>query len=344
VARARRDDDGDGDDLVAARLHHVVGRTSRLPCLLVSAGTGRIAELSPSAAELLQVRREDLRGEHVRAVAGSVWRSEPTRLLRNGAIDAYSGRCDVRRQDGRLLPVALWARVVDSTRSRWLVLAFTPERDARGPSLVHAVDDGPTVIGFGDGDGNIAMISEDAREIVGFEPEHLRQYSSLGFIHADDMPEYLLTVSTVVATGQTRHLALRIRHADGHWVPVEAIVASLPDGGAYRLGFVIRTVAPSPDDDRVERLTQLEERLRRIAVELAAVGVSDHVDPEVARLLNELSPRQREVVRMLEAGARVPTIAQELYLSQSTVRNHLSAIFRKFGVTSQEELLRALRA
>jgi PAS domain S-box-containing protein len=333
--------DGGSDDLVAARLQHVVARTSRLPCLLVGTD-GRVADLSAAAAQLLGARRDALRGAAARTITRA-WRSEPMRLVKTGAIDGYSARGSVRRADGRLLPVTLWARYVESTHARWIVLAFTPEDEARGPSLIHAVDDGPTVIGFGDGDGNIAMVSEDAREIVGFEPDHLRQYSSLGFIHADDMPEYLLTVSTVVATGQTRHLRLRVRHADGHWVPVDAIVASLPDGGAYRLGFVLRRVAPTPEPDRVERLTELEDRLRRIAVELAAVGVSDHVAPEVARKLGELSPRQREVVRMLEEGARVPTIAQELFLSQSTVRNHLSAIFRKFGVTSQEELLRAIR-
>jgi PAS domain S-box-containing protein len=331
----------DGDDLVAARLHQVVGRSSQLPCMLVGTD-GRVAELSAAAAKLLGARREDLRGERARSIARA-WRSEPMRLVKTGAINGYSASETVRRTDGRLVPVSLWVRYVESANARWIVLAFTPQDELRGPSLVHAVDDGPIVIGFGDGDGNIAMVSEDAREITGFEPEHLRRYPSSGFIHADDLPEYLLTVSTVVATGRSRHLRLRVRHADGGWVPVEAVAASLPNGGEYRVGFVLRAETPSPEADRIERLTDLEDRLRRIAVELAAVGVSEHVDPDVARRLGELSPRQQEVVRLLQDGARVPTIAQELFLSQSTVRNHLSAIFRKFEVASQEELLRALR-
>jgi len=332
----------DGDDLVASRLHQVVGRNTQLPCVLVGTD-GLIAAMSASAAKLLGSRRDELVGENVRIIARAAWRSEPMRLLQSGAIDAYSARGALRREDGRLLPVSLWARLIDSTLTRWIVLAFTPEGQVRGPSLVHAIDDGPTVIGFGDGEGNIAMVSEDARQVVGFEPEHLRSYPSSGFIHADDLPDYLLTVSTVVATGRSRHLRLRVRHADGGWVPVQAVAASLPQGGAYRIGFVLRPDVAPPDPERIERLTELEDRLRRIAVELAAVGVSEHVDPEVARLLGELSPRQQEVVRLLQDGARVPTIAQALFLSQSTVRNHLSAIFRKFGVASQEDLLRALR-
>jgi DNA-binding NarL/FixJ family response regulator len=41
-------------------------------------------------------------------------------------------------------------------------------------------------------------------------------------------------------------------------------------------------------------------------------------------------------------GERVPTIASELFVSQSTVRNHLSGIFERFGVHSQPELLKML--
>ncbi|MCU1486607.1 MAG: Response regulator containing a CheY-like receiver domain and an DNA-binding domain [Actinomycetia bacterium] len=332
----------DGADLVASRLHQVVGRASQLPCVLVGTD-GRIAALSASAAKLLGSRRDDLKGERVRTIAGAAWRSEPMRLLQGGTIDTFSARSSVRRADGRLLPVSLWARLVDSSDGRWIVLAFTPEGAVQGPSLVQPLTDGPTVIGFGTGDGSIAMISEDARDLVGFEPDHLRNYPSSGFIHADDLPDYLLTISTVVATGRSHHLRVRVRHADGRWIPVEAIAASLPNGDQYRIGFVLRAVAPPADHERVEQLAELEDRLRKIAVELAAIGVAEHVDPEVARLLGELSARQQEVVRLLQDGARVPTIAQELFLSQSTVRNHLSAIFRKFGVASQEELLRAMR-
>ena len=53
----------------------------------------------------------------------------------------------------------------------------------------------------------------------------------------------------------------------------------------------------------------------------------------------ELSQRQWEVISRLVRGERVATIAAEMYLSQSTVRNHLSAIFHKVGVHSQNELL-----
>jgi DNA-binding NarL/FixJ family response regulator len=55
-----------------------------------------------------------------------------------------------------------------------------------------------------------------------------------------------------------------------------------------------------------------------------------------------LTPRQWEVLRRIVAGERVPTIASKLYVSQSTVRNHLSAIFERFGVHSQAALIARL--
>ena len=41
----------------------------------------------------------------------------------------------------------------------------------------------------------------------------------------------------------------------------------------------------------------------------------------------------------LLAGSRVPAIARNLIVSQSTVRNHLSSMFRKLNVQSQQELI-----
>ena len=47
---------------------------------------------------------------------------------------------------------------------------------------------------------------------------------------------------------------------------------------------------------------------------------------------------------ILLRGERASTIATALYLSPSTVRNHLTMVFRKFGVHSQMELIQKLRA
>ena len=56
-----------------------------------------------------------------------------------------------------------------------------------------------------------------------------------------------------------------------------------------------------------------------------------------------LTPREQEVLDRLMDGQRVAWIADDLFVSSSTVRDHLSAIFRKVGVHSQAELIRRLR-
>jgi DNA-binding NarL/FixJ family response regulator len=56
-----------------------------------------------------------------------------------------------------------------------------------------------------------------------------------------------------------------------------------------------------------------------------------------------LSTRQLEIVNALAAGERVTMIAERMFVSESTVRNHLSSVYWQLGVRSQPELLRLLR-
>jgi len=105
-------------------------------------------------------------------------------------------------------------------------------------------------------------------------------------------------------------------------------------------------IAHAAAEVRQERVAELEHRLRRIADEVRAARLLDTVNmlPAAQEIpLGELSSRQWEILSRLLRGERVDTIARELYLSPSTVRNHLSAIFRRFGVHSQRELLDLLR-
>lgn len=56
-----------------------------------------------------------------------------------------------------------------------------------------------------------------------------------------------------------------------------------------------------------------------------------------------LTSREREVCRLIMEGYRVPLIAKMLFITESTVRNHLSGIFRKLQVNSQQEMILLLR-
>jgi len=88
--------------------------------------------------------------------------------------------------------------------------------------------------------------------------------------------------------------------------------------------------------ERVTRLTDLADAVRRVA---AGGSV---IDPEVvARLLgrrrdhsplDELTPREREILGLMAEGRSNPAIAERLTLELKTVEGHVRAIFSKLGL------------
>ena len=63
------------------------------------------------------------------------------------------------------------------------------------------------------------------------------------------------------------------------------------------------------------------------------------------RLVERLSPRQKEVLSRLAEGKRIKQIAHELGLSERTVKMHRAAMLRSLGVRTNAEAIRvAVRA
>ncbi len=96
---------------------------------------------------------------------------------------------------------------------------------------------------------------------------------------------------------------------------------------------------------------------KRVAVEISAVplkngeqvvGVFGLLDerPDDRPILPQphLTPRQVEVLRLLEQGRSTKQIAAELHLSTETVRNHIRRLFRALGVNSRLEAVAAARS
>ncbi len=63
------------------------------------------------------------------------------------------------------------------------------------------------------------------------------------------------------------------------------------------------------------------------------------------KLIGQLSEREREVLRLLANGLGNSEIAQTLFLSEGTVKNYVSMIFSKLGVTDRTQAaILAIRA
>jgi PAS domain S-box-containing protein len=94
----------------------------------------------------------------------------------------------------------------------------------------------------------------------------------------------------------------------------------------------------------------------RVAVEISAVplrsgervvgvfGLLDERPDDALRASHPpLTPRQLEVLRLLEQGRSTKQIAAELHLSTETVRNHIRRLFQALGVNSRLEAVAAAR-
>jgi DNA-binding NarL/FixJ family response regulator len=75
--------------------------------------------------------------------------------------------------------------------------------------------------------------------------------------------------------------------------------------------------------------------LRRLGGVIAS-GVRDHVG------VGRLTAREREVAELIGAGLTNKQVGAELCLSERTVENHATHIFRKLGIVSRSELPRVL--
>lgn len=125
---------------------------------------------------------------------------------------------------------------------------------------------------------------------------------------------------------------------DGEAHPLHLMVVA-HDTSAGR--WLVGTVRPVVHSDGVDaRAGRVEHVIARVMAELLAVAPPP---PDSRSEDHSLSPRQREILHLLSAGATTTAIAEQLSLSPHTVRNHTKAIFRAFGVHSRAELITRTR-
>ncbi len=98
---------------------------------------------------------------------------------------------------------------------------------------------------------------------------------------------------------------------------------------AHALGFMSLDIAPE----------QLAEGLRQVAAGRRAVD-SELAVAALQSAANPLTRRELDVLRIAAEGARSTEIADQLFLSVGTVRNHLSRIMCKTGARNRIDAVR----
>ena len=267
--------------------------------------------------------------------------------LSSRAVECLRAERRIRTRDG-FRSVWVWSRVVEMDQALAAVSLYVPiaelGRLGRDPSASWR-DLAPIAIGTAGDDWRIDAVSSDLGDIIGTAASDFIGATLLDLVHPDDA-SHLVDHQATNHTVPRSHCHVRFRRRDGRWIDVCVLVAPLTHGPG-RVAFALLGLPHLPAGTTAARVAELELRLRHIATEVRAAGVLDDLETMPATSdhpqLSELTSRQWEILNRLIRGERVPTIARELFVSQSTVRNHLASIYARFGVHSQADLLEVLR-
>jgi two-component system response regulator DesR len=111
-----------------------------------------------------------------------------------------------------------------------------------------------------------------------------------------------------------------------------ASVRDLLQAGVY--GYILK------DDDYVSRIDTIIRDLADGRVYLSPQAYEALAQATRAESgESSLTEREIEILRLAKRGLPNPQIAQSLHISPGTVRNHLSAVYRKLSVHSRHEAL-----
>ena len=137
-----------------------------------------------------------------------------------------------------------------------------------------------------------------------------------------------------------RFLALSVSDA------AEDVIAVIRAGAR---GYVTKTISAAELADAVRRVAGgdavFSPRLAgfvldAFAQDADASGLDAERAPSEDRELDQLTPREREVLRHIARGYMYKEVAQSLGISVKTVEAHVSAVLRKLQLSSRHELSR----
>lgn len=207
-------------------------------------------------------------------------------------------------------------------------------------------DSRAAVVGTLDPGLRIERVSGEAATLLDCPSDFLIGKSILSLLAEPDVPTFLKAYAEAATSqrGVTVELHLCTESAERRSRAVLCDVFVVPLQPSPGCAFVLRPAAGAAQWPTAEHSVRIVRPSSGDAAERAASrrlrGVSEPDVPGLSRL----TTRERQIVSRLIDGHRPPGIARALFLSQSTVRNHLASVFRKLGVTSQEGLLELFRA
>jgi LuxR family transcriptional regulator, maltose regulon positive regulatory protein len=291
---------------------------------------------------------------------------------------ALSRQLGWARQLGAGLAILAWIRHAQGDRAGALEAVREAERVPLSPSLVGLLNPLPVVrarLALAHGEvGEAARWVQDCGLDADDEPSYPREGEYLVLARvllAQQAPQRALGLlerlhalaAAQVRTGsliEIQALQAVALHAAGDQVGAlrmlaEALTLGAPEGylrvfvdegspmaALLRQLLVSRRQEPGPLADAVPReyLARLVEAFEQAGLPIRPPAGRGVV---VAGLVEPLTARELEVLGLLAAGARNRAIAQQLVVTQETVKKHLSHLFDKLGAANRTQAVARAR-
>jgi DNA-binding NarL/FixJ family response regulator len=146
----------------------------------------------------------------------------------------------------------------------------------------------------------------------------------------------LVVTAVKAAHPEVRFLALSASDAP------EDVIAVIRSGAR---GYVTKTISSPELVDAIRRVAVgdavFSPRLAGFVLDaFAALPQADAGAPSFDPELDQLTQREREVLRLIARGYTYKEIARDLFISAKTVESHVSSVLRKLQLSSRHQLTR----
>ncbi|MGN6606646.1 MAG: helix-turn-helix transcriptional regulator [Jatrophihabitans sp.] len=280
--------------------------------MVIDARTARIVSATEGANAVLGRPAGGVTGRRLDEVLDPT-NDPPTpalELLAGGRLTGYEV---VHRVRATRATLSFWVRAVPLPAGPDAVAFLLPRPSGRPDASPPSIAAKASGVGALRPDGVVSWVSPEVETLLGRPAAHLVGRRLVDFVPPAEVARLRRTVEAALGA---RQVASR---------PVEM---STPGRGDQSLQLLVL-----PADERAAVFAVIPG----VPLERPSTPAAGHP------ALDRLSGREGDIALALAAGDRVPAIAQKLSLSQGTVRNYLSAIFRKVGVSTQQELIELLR-
>jgi len=181
-----------------------------------------------------------------------------------------------------------------------------------------------------EGKADIVGIASDV-DVAITEIRHTRPDVVLIDVHMPGGGGLALIGALSETNPEIRFLALSVSDA------AEDVIAMIRAGAR---GYVTKTISANDLAEAIDRIKAgdavFSPRLAGFVLDAFAGGLPAPIDEE----LDQLTVREREVLRLIARGFAYKQVASRLNLSVKTVETHVSAVLRKLQLSNRHELAR----